>query len=306
MIVDQRTSQQLAAATRFGDIRELAQVDSTNRYLLDLARQGAPEGVVVVADHQTRGRGRLGRSWEAPPGSALLVSILLRPDEGVLVPGRRWLVPAAVALAAADACRPRLAEIKWPNDLLLGGAKLAGILAEADVGPDAGAGAGGGGGAGGSSGPAGAGPAPGPGAGVDGGKGAVVVGIGINVSSAPPGAAFLGPSVDRGRLLAALLGHLEGWCDRWDDVSAAYRRRCATIGRQVRVELGGDGGVARAPGRAARAEGAAGAGSGAGRVVVGRAEAVEADGRLRVVSPEGTFSFSAGDVTHLRPGAQLL
>lgn len=292
MIVDGRTSQQLAAATRFGDIRELAQVDSTNRYLLDLACRGAPEGVVVVADHQTRGRGRLGRTWEAPPGTALLASILLRPDEAVLVPDRRWLVPAAVALAAADACRPRLAEIKWPNDLLLGGAKLAGILAEAD----AGAGAGAGGGA---------------------GSGAVVVGIGINVSSAPPGAAFLGPSVDRGRLLAGLLEHLEGWCDHWNDVSAAYRRRCATVGRQVRVELGGDWGAARAEGasragRAARDKGVAGAGGAGGRdtwaarVVEGRAEAVEADGRLRVVSPEGTFVFSAGDVTHLRPGAQLL
>src|SRR5580658_8568223 len=105
VILDEPTRRMAAATTRFRDIRELAEVDSTNRYLLDLARSGAPEGVVVVADFQSAGRGRLGRSWEAPPGGGLLVSILLRPPWAAVAPDRRWLVTAAVALAAADACR---------------------------------------------------------------------------------------------------------------------------------------------------------------------------------------------------------
>jgi len=232
----------LAASTRFHDVRELAEVDSTNRYLLDLARAGAPEGTVVVADHQTAGRGRLGRTWEAPPGSGLLVSVLLRPS---LAPQRRWLVTAAVALAAADACQaaaggPRPA-IKWPNDLLVEDRKVAGILAESDAG-------------------------------------AVVVGVGINVTWAPPGAAMLGPSVDRGQLLVRLLTNLESWCERWDDVAQTYRRRCATVGRDVRVQLPD------------------------ATIVTGRAVAVEPDGRLRVAvadRPEDLV-LSAGDVAHIR------
>jgi BirA family biotin operon repressor/biotin-[acetyl-CoA-carboxylase] ligase len=234
VILDERTRQTLAATTRFRDIRELGEVDSTNRYLLDLARGGAPEGVVVVADFQTAGRGRRGRTWEAPPGGGLLASILLRPDPGEVPPDRRWLVTAAVALAAADATH---AEVKWPNDLLLGGRKLAGVLAEADAG-------------------------------------AIVVGVGINVGSAPPGAASLGPAVDRGQLLAGLLGNLEFWCRHWNQVGEAYRSRCATVGRSVRVEL-------------------------AGATVVGRAVAVEPDGRLRVIAGEEALILSVGDVIHV-------
>ena len=65
---------------RFGDVRWVEETDSTNTRLLEDARAGVPEGRVLVADHQTAGRGRLGRRWEAPSGSALLVSVLLRPD----------------------------------------------------------------------------------------------------------------------------------------------------------------------------------------------------------------------------------
>jgi BirA family biotin operon repressor/biotin-[acetyl-CoA-carboxylase] ligase len=226
----------LAASTRFRDVRELAVVGSTNRYLLDLARAGASEGVVVVADYQSAGRGRLGRSWEAPPGAALLMSVLLRPD---LAAERRWLVPAAVALAAADACsRGAEVEIKWPNDLLLGGRKLAGILAEAD-------------------------------------GTAIVVGIGINVTWAPPGAALLGPA-DRGSLLAALLTHLEGWYDRWAEAGAAYRARCATVGRRVRVEV-------------------------PGHTVLGTAVGITPDGHLQVVAEDDdeVQTFAVAEVIHV-------
>jgi BirA family biotin operon repressor/biotin-[acetyl-CoA-carboxylase] ligase len=182
------------------DVRRFEELDSTNRYLLDEARAGAREGVVAVADHQTAGRGRLGRTWDTQPEAALLVSFLLRPT----LPGDRLhLVTAAVAVAAAAACedvagvRP---ELKWPNDLLVGDRKLAGVLAEADL-PS------------------------------------VVVGIGINVRSAPDGAACLGVEVSRDALLDRLLVHLGDRYGRWDDVAAEHRRRCSTIGRTVRVEL---------------------------------------------------------------------
>ena len=86
--------------TRTWTIRRFAELDSTNRYLLDEARRGAPEGVVAVADHQTAGRGRLDRAWEAPPGSSLLVSVLLRPS---LAAEQAHRVVMAAALALADA-----------------------------------------------------------------------------------------------------------------------------------------------------------------------------------------------------------
>src|SRR5262245_23342989 len=115
------------------DVRHLASIDSTNRYLLDEARAGAAAGLVAVADHQTAGRGRLGRSWEAAPGSSLLVSVLLRPDLAV---DRLFLLTLAAGLALADAIAAVAAVsagLKWPNDLVVDDKKLAGLLAEADL-----------------------------------------------------------------------------------------------------------------------------------------------------------------------------
>jgi BirA family biotin operon repressor/biotin-[acetyl-CoA-carboxylase] ligase len=205
VIVDERLCAHLSATTRFNDVREFESIDSTNSYLLGEARAGAAEGVVAVADHQTAGRGRLGRTWTAPPGSALLVSVLLRPVD--LHSDRRHLITAAVALAAARACRAVAAIsplIKWPNDLLAGDRKLAGILAEAE-------------------------------------RDAVVVGMGMNVASAPPEGvaleALAGRPVDRGDLLVALLEGLEELYRDLPAVVDLYREACSTIGRQVRVEL---------------------------------------------------------------------
>jgi len=113
------------------DIRRFTELDSTNRYLLDEARLGEPEGVVAVADFQTRGRGRLGRSWVAPAGASLLASILLRPP---LPASAAHLVTMSCALAAADAVATVAgvtARLKWPNDLVVDDRKLAGLLAEA-------------------------------------------------------------------------------------------------------------------------------------------------------------------------------
>ena len=105
-------------------------VDSTNDEVRRLARNGAPEGTVVVADAQSAGRGRLGRSWASPPALGLYASVLLRP-RGPVDQVTRWTLGAAVA--ACEACRALCGcpvEIKWPNDLLHGPRKLGGILAE--------------------------------------------------------------------------------------------------------------------------------------------------------------------------------
>jgi BirA family transcriptional regulator, biotin operon repressor / biotin---[acetyl-CoA-carboxylase] ligase len=207
VIVDQRTLARLAEATRFADVREFETIGSTNTYLLGEARAGAAEGTVAVADHQTAGRGRLGRTWTAPPGTSLLVSVLLRPTH--LASERRYLTTAAFALAASQACETVagfIPELKWPNDLLAGDRKLAGILAETE-------------------------------------RDAVVIGMGINVGSAPPGGVSVdelaGHPVDRGELLAATLEAFEGWYRDPDPqgVMSAYRKACVTIGRHIRVEL---------------------------------------------------------------------
>jgi BirA family biotin operon repressor/biotin-[acetyl-CoA-carboxylase] ligase len=195
--------------TRFADVRWLAEVDSTMRHVADAAAAGAAPGLVAVADFQTAGRGRLGRTWEAPPGSALLMSILL--DVADLPPPRRHLVTAAVGLSARDACAAIggfTPDLKWPNDLLVGDRKLAGILAESSGAE-------------------------------------VVVGIGLNLSAAPPGAVFAEEVADRpvarDQLLVALLQALDSRYGRWDAVAAEYRDACATVGRRVRVEpVGGE------------------------------------------------------------------
>jgi BirA family biotin operon repressor/biotin-[acetyl-CoA-carboxylase] ligase len=197
------------------DVRWVAEVDSTNSVALELARDGAPEGLVIVADHQTAGRGRLGRVWESPPGASLLASFLLRPGDD-LPPDHAHLLTAAVGLAAAAACadltgvRP---DLKWPNDLVVGRRKLGGILAEADV------------------------------------RGArlatVVVGLGLNVAWAPgPEAISLSEvstaEVDRDALLERILSELDRRYPVIDPVAAEFRLRCSTLGQRVHVEMAND------------------------------------------------------------------
>lgn len=191
-------------------MRRLAEVDSTNQEALRHGRAGAGEGLVVVADHQRAGRGRHGRSWEATAGCGLLVSVLLRP---ALPVDRRHLVGAAVALAGRDACdvvAGFVPEVKWPNDLVVDGAKLGGVLAEAE-------------------------------------GDAVVVGLGLNLSTAgawPAGAVcaedVAGRPVDRDALLDAYLSSLATRYRDWPALASDYRRACTTLGRAVRVELAGE------------------------------------------------------------------
>ncbi|MEX2100860.1 MAG: biotin--[acetyl-CoA-carboxylase] ligase [Acidimicrobiia bacterium] len=198
--------------TRIWTIRRFAELDSTNRYLLDEAREGSPEGLVAVADHQTAGRGRLDRTWEAPPGSSLLVSALLRPS----VPAELshvFVMAAALALADAVASVAGFVpELKWPNDLVVGDRKLAGLLAERE-------------------------------------HDAVVIGAGLNVNweEFPPELAEIATAcnveakrvVDRDELLDAYLAGLARRLDVLDSVPGEYRARLATLGRRVRVERAG-------------------------------------------------------------------
>jgi BirA family transcriptional regulator, biotin operon repressor / biotin---[acetyl-CoA-carboxylase] ligase len=200
-------------------LRRFDEIDSTNRYALDAARNGTAAGLVVVADHQGAGRGRRGRAWTAPAGSSLLVSVLLRPR---LAADEVSVLTMAAALALVDAVSVVAgidANLKWPNDLLVGYRKLAGLLAEADI--------------------------------TGGGDvRAVVIGIGCNVTWAgfPPELAETatacdreaGRPVDRAVLLDAFLARLATRLDALDTVPGDYRARLATLGRSVRVELADD------------------------------------------------------------------
>ena len=120
-----------AAANRLGiKFHYFPELDSTNSYARRLAQQGAPEGEVVIAERQSEGRGRLGRSWVSPPYRNLYCSLLLRPT---LAPAHAPQITLMAAVALADTVASFVAEppeIKWPNDILLRGKKLAGILTE--------------------------------------------------------------------------------------------------------------------------------------------------------------------------------
>jgi BirA family biotin operon repressor/biotin-[acetyl-CoA-carboxylase] ligase len=258
------------ASTRFGPFTQLGETTSTNSVAAARAREGAPQGLVVVADNQSAGRGRFQRRWESQPGGALLFSVLLRPGAELPLP-RRHLVSAALALALAGAARSVAgvaASLKWPNDVIAGAgdmeAKLAGILAEGTE------------------------------------DGAVVAGAGMNISWAPelqgPGGAAgamrpislqaaAGRPVARGEVLVAALVALDGLYGRWDLVADRYRQECATLGRTVRVSRAGP----------------------AGRGVtvpdvVGTAVDLDGDGLLVVRTGRGELvTVAAGDVVHVRP-----
>lgn len=197
-------------------VRYVAETGSTNADLLGAPT--GPTGEVLVTDHQRAGRGRLGRIWTAPPGSSLLVSVRLRPT---LPPGRRGWLPMVAGLALLEAVRPYAGAVpvglKWPNDLLVGDRKAAGILVQSagDV---------------------------------------VIIGVGCNVSLAaaelpvPTATSLLasGIEVDRVDLLTAYLTRLGRLATELEvhagdaeaaGVAAAYRAACATVGHQVRVEL---------------------------------------------------------------------
>jgi BirA family biotin operon repressor/biotin-[acetyl-CoA-carboxylase] ligase len=193
-----------AAAWPVGwDVRHVVETGSTNTDVLaDLDGGVAGDRRVLVTDHQTAGRGRLDRRWDAPPGTNLLVSIAIAPVPAVAVEATHRVGLAAIT--AVRAVRPdALVELKWPNDVLIDGAKAGGILAQRSPSVDA-----------------------------------VVVGLGLNVGWAPDGAAMVGAEVATpAEILASLLAAYDSLPA---DVTGAYRDALGTLGRRVRVDLPAD------------------------------------------------------------------
>jgi BirA family biotin operon repressor/biotin-[acetyl-CoA-carboxylase] ligase len=233
-------------------------IGSTNEKAKELAMVGAEAGTLVVADGQTLGRGRSGRHWFSPPGLGLYVSFILRPD---VPPDRAFGAHMAASLAAVhavDALGPQsVVGIKWPNDLVAEGRKLAGVLAEV---------------------------------GFRGGRlDWCVVGIGLNVNHTPTDfpmelrdkavslRELCHRRLDRVQVLVRLLDGMHQWMDRFQSqgmeaLAAEWRRRSSILGRSVRVET-------------------------AGEAYVGTAVALEGDGALRIRLESGTEEvLHAGDV----------
>ena len=238
------------------------EIGSTNAELLARAGQDAPDGTVLIAEHQVTGRGRLDRERTSPPRAGITVSFLLRPD--VPAARRGWL-PLLTGVALAESVAELtgvLPSLKWPNDLLAAdGRKLAGILAEVATSPTH--------------------------------PTAVVVGVGLNVSTTaaelPDTGTSLsrvtGATVDRAPLLLAFLRALERRYLRWTDVlgdpvssglAQDYLAWSSTVGTEVAVSLPD------------------------GSTLEGTAQAVDWDGRLVVATAQGTVELASGDVRHVR------
>lgn len=246
-------------------VRVVAETGSTNADLLAAIGFGAPDRAVLRTDHQTAGKGRLGRTWEAPPGTNLLVSLLLKGVEG---PVHR--MTQLLGLACAEVLRDQFgvaAGLKWPNDVVVispspdasvSDRKIAGILAQSSHTGRA-------------------------------GTADIVVGMGVNVGWAPPPDVAPATCVAESRrtdvtsptpheLLLRILDKFDELeAMNFDDFLATYKSRLSTIGREVRCEMPD------------------------GRMIVGRAVDVENDGRLLIIDECAvTHRIDAGDVVHLR------
>jgi BirA family transcriptional regulator, biotin operon repressor / biotin---[acetyl-CoA-carboxylase] ligase len=250
--------------SRWNEVRVVEATPSTNTDLAAQVRTDLRDGLVLVAEHQTAGRGRLDRVWVAPPRAGITMSALVRPVD---VPVVRWpWIPLLSGLAVAAAIR-QVAEVaaalKWPNDVMVEDRKLAGLLVERLDGGDGG------------------------------GRAAAVIGIGLNVSTTreelpTPQATSLvlesAATTDRATLVKAILRRLEGLLAEWEagngvasgELRAAYLSACSTVGQLVRVELPGD------------------------QWVEGTATGVDEIGRLLVDTDSGPRAFGAGDVMHVR------
>jgi BirA family biotin operon repressor/biotin-[acetyl-CoA-carboxylase] ligase len=213
--------QGLQARLLKGPVHYFETLDSTNNLAKELAARGAPEGIVVVAEAQTGGRGRLGREWDSPPGLGLYVSLVLRP---MLPPMDLPQITLTTAVAVARAVR-RVAGvapgIKWPNDLILNGKKLGGVLTEMETESDR--------------------------------IRHVVVGLGLNVNNPgfPPELAATATSLtlatggafSRVDLLKAWLEEFDGLYDRFlnqgfGEILEEWKEFAVTLGRPVTVRQG--------------------------------------------------------------------
>jgi BirA family biotin operon repressor/biotin-[acetyl-CoA-carboxylase] ligase len=240
------------------DIRVFQETTSTNDVAEKLARDGVPEGVVVLAEAQSRGRGRLGRKWLSPARKGLWLSVLLRPRLP-LEAGTRLTVAAATALVRAIRQQvPLTPQIKWPNDVLVNGRKCAGVLTELSGEPDA--------------------------------IHHAILGIGVDVNLTsedfPPDLrrvatslrAEVGQGVDRPALAARILRELDRDYDRvrsgrFEEVAEEWEQLCTTIGRRVVVRTGD-------------------------RLVEGCAEALDPEGALRLRTQHGHLErVTGGEVT---------
>lgn len=249
---------------RFGArIDVLERTGSTNDVARELAREGAPDGAIVVASEQFSGRGRRGRTWESPPGLGLYVSVLLRPAGDRVAYATAIQLAAGIAVAEAVADRlPQAPELVWPNDCYCGGRKLAGILVEGE----------------------------GKGSTID----VLVCGIGVNVNQRPEdfegelaGRAtslriLSGTGHDRVEVAAALLRRLDQWneralagglpevIDRWTELSPSAR------GAWLEVRCGD-------------------------REVRGHADGLDATGRLRIDTGTAVCRIDLGEVVQVGP-----
>ena len=243
-------------------IEVVASAPSTNAELVDRAADPSADGVVLIAEHQTGGRGRLGRTWTAPAQSGLTMSVLVRPDDVAVA---RWpWIPLLSGLAVAATLRQEAelaATLKWPNDVMVGDSKVAGLLVERVESRR--------------------------------GAAAAIIGIGLNVSlhadELPvPGATSLAiegaATTDRSLLARSILRNLESMLTDWyrhggdaqHGLQLAYAEACSTVGRRVRLEQPD------------------------GTSVEGDAVGIDDSGRLLVQTFEGQAAFGAGDVVHLR------
>ena len=247
----------LLTALRIGrDCRYLAETGSTNRDVAALAEGGLPEGVVVVAGRQTAGRGRMSRVWFSPSEANLYFSLLLRP---AIEPGRAASLPLVVGLAVAEAladCAPEITpQIKWPNDILIGGKKVCGILCEMQAETDC--------------------------------VRHIIPGVGVNVNltcrmlpeelrdRATSLRIETGRIFSRAAVLAAILNRFEPLYDRWRQegfapLIPAVAARDVLQGRRITMEIGG-------------------------RQVTGRADGIQPDGALRLVTAQGVVPVYSGE-----------
>jgi len=267
--------------TRFQNVVWMSEIPSTNTSLLELAQNGGQEGEVLIADLQTQGRGRRGRVWKAPPGTSLMMSILLRPPSHSLPVHSASLVTSALAVATINAVNEATKVelgIKWPNDLVvdspndapgdLGYLKVAGILTETLI--------------------------------VDGEISALVVGMGLNTGweRVPPELELVATSldllagslVDRPKLAHTILHNFENeYSDLLqpsgiETLLEKMRRHSSTVGRRVRVHLDQSKGT---------------------RTLEGRAVDLNKTGQLVIQTDQGDRqTVSVADVEHLRLDAR--